>query len=164
MVRIFDNFLDDVSFRKIYKEIMNDIFLWAWCDKIVEKDHIDNFQLYHQFYNNYEPQSPAYRTLDPLLKKLKAVSIIKIKANLNPRTSKIIEHGFHIDTEYKCSTGIFYLNTCDGYTVFENGKKVESVANRYIEFDSNLKHSGTSTTNSKRRVVINFNYINGNEN
>ena len=52
-----------------------------------------------------------------------------------------------------------HLNTCDGYTVFKNGEKVESVANRYIEFDSNLMHSGTSTTDSKRRVVINFNYI-----
>tara|TARA_B100000482_G_scaffold178525_1_gene149678 strand:+ start:185 stop:751 length:567 start_codon:yes stop_codon:yes gene_type:complete len=176
MIEIYDNFLDDISFKKIEKEIMSSPFLWAWCNNTVtpkeyqnkydggggvglEEDHLDNYQMYHMIYNNCEPTSPTYKSLDPLLKKLEAVSILKIKANLNPRTSKIIEHGFHTDMEYKCYTGIFYLNTCDGYTVFENGKKVESVANRYIEFDSHLMHSGTSTTDSKRRVVINFNYI-----
>ena len=161
MIEIYDNFLDDISFKKIEKEIMSSPFLWAWCENTVtsKEDHLDNYQMYHMIYNNCEPTSPIYKTLDPLLKKLEVVSILRIKANLNPRTSKIIEHGFHTDMQCKCYTGIFYLNTCDGYTVFKNGEKVESVANRYIEFDSNLMHSGTSTTDSKRRVVINFNYI-----
>ena len=167
MIEVYDNFLDDISFKMIEKEIMHDPFLWSWCENtvsvgegsILEKDHLDNHQMYHMIYNGHEPTSPFYKTLYPLLKKLEAVSILRIKANLNTRTSKIVEHGFHADMPFKCYTGIFYLNTCDGYTVFKNGEKVKSVANRYIEFDSHLLHSGTSTTDSKRRVVINFNYI-----
>ena len=43
-------------------------------------------------------------------------------------------------------------------TIFEDGKKVESVANRMLTFPANMKHTGTSCTDEKTRVVINFNY------
>ena len=38
------------------------------------------------------------------------------------------------------------------------GKKIKSEENKYVEFDSSLKHTGTTCTDQKRRVVINFNY------
>ena len=47
----------------------------------------------------------------------------------------------------------------DGYTRFEDGTKIESVANRVAVFESNLKHCGTTCTNTKSRVVINLNYF-----
>ena len=56
------------------------------------------------------------------------------------------------------TTSIFYVNTNNGYTKFEDGTKVESVANRMITFPSNMKHTGTSCTDEKKRIVINFNY------
>ena len=57
------------------------------------------------------------------------------------------------------TTSIFYVNTNNGYTKFEDGTKVESVANRMVTFSTNMKHLGTSCTNEKRRIVINFNYF-----
>ena len=51
------------------------------------------------------------------------------------------------------------MNTCDGYTSFENGGIVESVENRIVIFDSNKRHTGTSLTNDSRRIVININYF-----
>ena len=36
------------------------------------------------------------------------------------------------------TTSIFYVNTNNGYTKFEDGSIVESVANRMLIFDSNL--------------------------
>ena len=45
--------------------------------------------------------------------------------------------------------GIHYLN----------GTKVESKANRFLEFESKEYHSGVSQTNTKRRVVVNLNYL-----
>ena len=57
------------------------------------------------------------------------------------------------------STSIFYVNTNNGYTKFEDGTKVESVANRMVTFPSNMKHTGTSCTDERIRVVINFNYF-----
>ena len=44
------------------------------------------------------------------------------------------------------------------YKVKKGGKVVKSVANRLVKFDSNLEHTGYTSTNKKRRVVINFNY------
>ena len=63
----------------------------------------------------------------------------------------------HTDQE-KGTTGIFYVNTCNGYTRFKNNKIIKSKENTYIEFDSTLEHTGASCTDKKRRVVINFNY------
>ena len=55
--------------------------------------------------------------------------------------------------------GIFYLNTNNGYTEFEDGSKVESVANRFVSFTGDLIHRGVSQTDTKARVVINLNYF-----
>ena len=57
------------------------------------------------------------------------------------------------------TTAIFYANTNNGYTKFENGLIVESVANRMVFFSADMKHTGTSCTDEKTRVVINFNYF-----
>jgi len=51
------------------------------------------------------------------------------------------------------------MNTCDGYTLFEDGTKIESIANRLVTFPNGMKHTGTSTTNASFRMVINFNYV-----
>ena len=52
------------------------------------------------------------------------------------------------------------MNTNDGFTEFKNGDIIESIANRMVIFDSSLEHTGTSCTNKKRRIVLNFNYFN----
>ena len=56
-------------------------------------------------------------------------------------------------------TGIFYLNSNNGSTVFKSGEEVQSQANRLVLFDSQLEHSGTSCTDERRRVVLNINYV-----
>ena len=67
----------------------------------------------------------------------------------------------HIDfgdvTGYK--TAIYYVNSNDGYTKFETGEIVESVGNRLVIFDGRIKHCGSTHTNQKYRIVINFNYF-----
>ena len=71
--------------------------------------------------------------IPPLLDKLKAAAIIKIKANLNTKTQEIIEHGYHVDHPYSSGkTSILYLNTCNGYTAFEDGTIVNSIKNRIV--------------------------------
>ena len=70
-----------------------------------------------------------------------------------------IVSGLHCDMEYDGTTAIFYLNSNNGYTVFKDGEKVESVANRIVKFPTLKEHSGVSCSDSKRRAVINFNYI-----
>lgn len=92
-------------------------------------------------------------------------SVQRFKCNITLKGEKIIEHGFHTDMDtqdiahLRPKSAVFYLNTCDGYTAFRDGQKIESVANRYVEFDTYLQHTGTNTTNAPFRAVLNINFI-----
>ena len=56
-------------------------------------------------------------------------------------------------------TAIFYINTNNGYTYFEDGQKIESIENRMVMFPSNIPHAGATCTDEDRRVVLNLNYL-----
>jgi hypothetical protein len=111
-------------------------------------------------YDDYVPHSDLWELLDPVIRRLHAQAWIRIKCNLTTRTDHIYVYGMHQDIEnFNGITGVYYLNSNDGYTIFEGGSKVDSVENRLVLFDSNIMHSGTSSTNSKTRCVINFNFL-----
>jgi len=54
---------------------------------------------------------------------------------------------------------VLYLNTNNGYTLFEDGRQVDSVANRIVFFDATLPHSGVHCTDTEQRIVLNLNMI-----
>ena len=155
---IIDNFLSDTEFESIKMLINSTYFAWFYQNqKDIAND--GSFQFTHLFYNNNSPNSEHYKELQPFLDKLKINALLRIKANLTPREDNINLGIFHIDFPIKCNTAIWYLNTNNGKTVFEDGDEIESVANRMVIFPSHQKHCGTSHTDEKTRIVINFNYI-----
>lgn len=163
--QIIDNFLDQDTFLKIKKEIYGPNLPWFHNEFLVYEDEKQenntwNWQLTHTFYNNNIPRSEKFYLLEPLLVKLNPAAIMKIKANLMPRTNEIIVHKFHTDiTSWTAGkTAVFYINSNNGYTLFENGDRVESIENRMLVFDTDMMHTGTSCTNARNRCVINFNY------
>ena len=172
-MKIEDNCLSLDNFKKITDLILGDKFFqipWYYnpiVDYPDETDDPDKFQFVHIFYDNSPLYvSPFMKQLNPILDIIQPVSVYRIKANLLTKTSNIIENEFHIDINgmldekiKQWTTSIFYANTNDGSTEFEDGTKVESVANRMVTFPANLKHRGTSCTDEKRRVAINFNYF-----
>ena len=101
--------------------------------------------------------------------------LLRSKINLLYRTKNIHEFKpFHIDIEsnwlgnQQWTTAIFYINTNNGYTLFEDGTKIESVANRIIEFDGDTRHTGSTHTiatpchkydEGRFRVVLNINFL-----
>ena len=119
----------------------------------------DKFMFNHVFVAIKEGiNSHHFEMLDPVLKKLGAYRIFRVKANLTVRTNEHEPSGFHVDGFDNSLTSIYYINTCNGYTEFKTGEKVKSVSNRMIIFDSELEHQGVTCTDNKRRVLINFNY------
>ena len=57
-------------------------------------------------------------------------------------------------------TSLLYINTNNGYTEFETGEKVSSVANRLVTFPNNLYHTGTTNTcDEPFRCVVNIDWI-----
>ena len=170
-VTVIDNFLDTESFSKIKELMMSYNFPWYWNSDVAyssEERKIDNprlcseiynFQLVHLFYYKKKARSEYYSNILPLITKLDCKSIARVKANLNPvKEGELIEHGYHSDNDYTPYTAIYYINTNNGYTIFDDGTKIESVENRMMIFKTPLVHTGTTCSDQKRRVVINFNY------
>ena len=155
---IKDNFLNKKELKALQDLMLGPTFSWCYNDGVLGPNDQNRFQFTHLLFANCRVTSATYDFFLRLFQdKLHAKCFIRIKANLNPRSHKPIKQGFHTDYSNN-KTAIFYLNTNNGYTEFENGKIVESVANRMVEFDSNLKHQSVTCTDNKIRVVINFNY------
>ena len=173
-MKIEDNFLEQKIFDELQAHMMGNNFDWYYNDGIdyeyegvVSKYSLNNlnYMFCHVFYFRLY-FSPHFEIIDSIIQKICSMSLWRIKANLLTRTPNIIKNAFHVDIldlpEEKLkqwTTSIFYINTNNGYTEFEDGTQVESVANRMVIFPSNMKHTGTSCTDEKTRVVINFNYF-----
>ena len=161
---IIDNFIDQQSFQNLKNTMLGDNFCWNYNQAIDYADDKDKFQFTHSFYKKSGPSSFFYDTITPVLRRIKYKELFRIKANLLTRTSKIEPNTFHTDIQGNWGmipyiTSILYLNTNDGYTEFEDGTKIESIENRWVSFPEDTKHRGTSCTNERVRVVINFNYL-----
>ena len=187
MINLHDDFLTNIEFGQLREQFFFGGIPWFYNENKVsgkESENINNYQFTHVFYEmNSEhrvwTRSDKFVILAPFLSRMEIVGIFRIKANLEPlKVGLDTWHGedgtvnevvngvdryysqFHND--YDCdnmTTGIFYMNTCDGYTEFEDGSKVECRANRFITFPSSLKHRGVSQLDSRFKCVINFNYF-----
>ena len=182
-IQVRDNFLTQTEYEALYNVFKSNKVSWYYYDFVnspVDDDSDYNFQFVHPMYhyNDSGPlflddsdnwhkrlrliKSPYKKLIDPILSKLNVEILLRMKFNMNTRTNEIIESNFHVDIGTYLNTykiAIFYLNSNDGYTLFECGRKIESVANRVVIFDGKLKHCGTSCTNQKNRIVLNINYI-----
>ena len=165
MIKIEDNFLNTQVFKNIQELYFSNQIPWTYGEVVYDHElksdafKLDNYQFSHLLYSYEQPSSNLFEQVVPVLNSIDLATICKVKVNMNTRTSKIVEHGFHTDVPFKCKTSILYLNTNDGYTIFEDGTKIESVENRLVTFDSHIKHTGTSCTNQKVRLVLNINYF-----
>ena len=157
-MNIYKNFLTKTEFKTLKSKIMDPHFPWYFNDgvnNLPDKYFQFNFLFLDEKGVNCAPQ--FMHLIHPILSKLKYKKLTAVKANLLTQTPKTIEHGMHADKPTG-TTSIFYVNKCNGYTKFKNGKKIKSEENKLIEFKSHLEHTGSSCTDEKRRVVINFNY------
>lgn len=169
-IAVIDNFLDPSSFKQLQALMVAESwFPWYFNPCITDNEDDDRphyFQFTHTFYRDNCPQSEHFNALMPLLAKLGQPLLVRVKANLLTRTEAVMEHDFHTDAPElepvgRFQTAVFYLNSNDGRTVFEDGTRVESRANRIAIFDSRLRHGGSTCTDQKTRVVLNLNYFGG---
>ena len=161
-MKIIDNLLDKEEFKKIQGAIMNPLFPWYYQDhSTYEGDKIS--QLTHIFYDfelKQKSNGPSLALIDPVIRKLNAVGLIRIKANLTFPAKT--EERFHIDYKWKnLLTAIYYINTNNGGTRFKK-RFVEAKENRAVIMPHNTLHAVVRHTNSNSgRFVINFNYFTG---
>jgi len=160
-IQIIDDFLDKDSFENIKNTMLSENFPWFYVPRKTNGyDFNENFQFVHIFYIRHSINSNHSQILNPLIDKIDALALVKIKANLTVKTKEIIDYGYHTDyiTDSKLYTAVYYINSNNGSTNFENGPSVKSKENRIVIFDSQLRHSGTSCTDERLRVLINLNF------
>ena len=155
MKKVLDNFLSKEHYQELVEEIHN--LPWFYCDAI---DYFDESEPHkYQFIHTFWEHGISYnkKVVDLFSYYLQPITWCRIKANLSPARDHLTRNSLHTDGDYGDYTAIFYLNSNDGYTFFENDDKVESVANRLLIFPRETMHSGTTSTD-KHRMVINLNW------
>ena len=162
-MKVIDNFLSIPDFDKLTEFILGRDFQWYLRPVIANnKTGLDQFQFVCPFFDISKPSQNNWSNfLQPLLLKLNAKYIFRIKANCRPRTTQGVLSDFHTDMSLNQQTAIFYLNTNNGYTKFKDNslQDVPSAANRLLTFYGALEHCGCSCTDENTRVVLNINYI-----
>ena len=155
--KIIKNVLNEQDFNNLHYLVISDQFPWFMGSVISYKEKI---HFAHFLFNDDYIKSPFFNIISPVLKKLNAKGLKRIKVNIYPKTNKIIEHGFHTDYDNysNLKTAVFYVNTNNGYTKFKNNVKIKSVSNTLVLFDSNEKHTGSTCTDKEYRIIININY------
>jgi len=166
-MEVIDNFIPEDQFNIIYHTMYEEHdFEWFFTDGMIYKDQPGKFMFNHVIVSIQRGvNSHHFDMFDPILKKLGAYRIFRVKANLTVMTEEPEPGGFHIDGFDEDNgypegslTAVYYINTCNGYTEFKTGEKIKSVSNRMVIFDSKTEHQGVSATDEKRRIVLNFNY------
>ena len=170
-LKIIDNFLTDNDFNLLVSNTVGRNDGHQVQFRVVS--NVENFGAIEENWSWYminmvylmdAPQNEIcgkiYEMFVPKFKKLANFkTMIRIKMNAYPYTNVVKEHKEHIDFNYEHIGAVFSLNTCDGYTKFSDGTKVESVANRIVFFDASKYHQSTTTSNAKLRYNMNFNFL-----
>ena len=158
---VIDNAVPKEVFKKIQEHMLSLQYNWHYGEGVADKGDVGNFQFIHTIHEGYYMDRPNdYQVIYPVMDVLGPQLLIRVKANLLTKTDTNEVHGMHNDTIIPGAlTAVYYLNTNNGYTIFEDGDKVESVENTLVIFPAKIRHSGASCTDKLRRVVINFNFI-----
>ena len=161
---IIDNVLPQNDHKRIENLLTGGTkFPWYHVPKVNLLDKENNYFV-HNFYlaplHDYiTEQSEFFDVIKPLLYVLKPKSILRIKANFYPSNKNLIRHAMHYDYGFPHLGALYYVNDNDGFTILEDGTKIESKANRLLKFEPHLLHCSTNCTDTYGRININFNYF-----
>ena len=159
MYKVIDNFLSKEELKSIQDVMLGADFPWFFKNTISDaREIIDDYYFVHMFYVKTITSS-FYNILDPIIQKLDVNALVRIKGNMHPNVNKFVENNKHTDFSFQHKGAIFYVNTNNGFTILEDGTKIESIENRLLMFDPSKLHNSTNCTDEKRRVNINFNYF-----
>jgi len=173
---LIDNFIPKDALKKIQNTLLYDnAFPWmrshnvAWPDSVnddVTPEYLSYFS--HILFGNYGKYDNVNSILSDYFEEFFGTlldntfpikSLLRMKANLYPYTETLWEHAPHTDYSFPHILGVFYVNTCDGYTKLHDGTKIDSIENRMLLIDGSKLHSSTTTSNAKVRVTIGMNWL-----
>jgi len=160
--KIIDDALDKSAFFSLQKVLIDySAFPWYYGPSVTFIGDSENKYclFYHLFYSGPRSMPSQYFNLIlPILDIIKPNSLVRIKANLYPNSGDHHQHDMHVDYEFPHKGAIFFVNTNNGFTILEDGTKIENKENRLLLFDTSRPHTGTTSTDTTVRCNIIFNY------
>jgi hypothetical protein len=190
MIQIIDNLTTPANNQQLYKLLLE--HPWFFLENTAYNQARPAMQKYenswtHFLYNDNETLSPlkdlAESVLITALYKLNipCSKLVRIRAGLSTRTPYPVMHSPHVDWDSEHYTGLYYLNTSDGDTVFYNEQweptigmqsvewveqnklsekqRVSPVADRFVAFNGLNFHSSTTPCETDHRIILNFNWL-----
>lgn len=159
MIKTKDDFLKFSLFDKIQKLVLGNQIDWYRQSSIANKGENDGMYFTHMLHTKTDIESYLKPEFLPILDYLEIKKLIRMKLNCYPKSYKLERHPPHIDYDTPHKGCIISFNTCDGYTEFEDGTKIKSIANRALFFDPSKKHNSTNCTDQTARINLNINYL-----
>jgi len=154
------DFLNEDVFLKIKSTLLSNNFPWFYNSFTGNINDRSNFLFYHYLFKDNLQESDFFNLiLVPILSKLDCSFLIRAKINLYTKKEQQIETDFHVDQTYKHKVAIFSVNSNNGFTLFEDGRKITSEENQIAFFEGDLKHCSVNQTDENVRINININYI-----
>ena len=183
-LRVVDNFLPKGEFFHIREHLIDkpDVPFNYYDGKVygrLQDNGLSDHHMVHCFYHwNRFPKEPTgtpqMGLMLPIIGRCRVLAVHRIKCNLELYSGpEHYESEYHKDWTRESTTegsptmqaAIYYVNSNNGYTEFAESQdgpaveKVESVENRMVFFPADTWHRGVSSTNTKYRCVINFNWF-----
>jgi len=191
-MKIIKNVLSKDDLETLKKELLNPYFPWYFNRYTIDKDLRYTQKGYQNFKGKAGARVNAYEApqlthsiiqrekisshrldkvghiLDKVYKDFDIKSITRMKFNLQ------FPHNFQKNEKYNMphydndnipdlKIIIFYLNTCDSYTYFFKGtkvnKKVKVEENSLVCFDGTILHAGSNPKKTPYKLCLNINYI-----
>lgn len=168
---IIDNVLSKEVFEKIYNEFSGKNFPWFYSNTTTYQDStgvVTDFKFSHIICGYGYQTTFATNIIYPVFEKLNVAAVRLCRAFLTTYTGQNVNHGFHSDASVETTgrpvfnymkTAIYYINTNNGGTLFEDGQFVNSVENRLLIFNSQDRHAAITATDVAARIVVNINYF-----
>tara|TARA_B100000287_G_C20555606_1_gene750284 strand:+ start:689 stop:1171 length:483 start_codon:yes stop_codon:yes gene_type:complete len=160
-MEVIENYLPHDYFEHLQKSVLSCNFPWLYEAEVANlgENQSEHFYFTHRIYEEYAPKSSFFQECVPFFEQLEMNALVRARALLYVNQGKQIVHEKHTDYNFEHKTAVFYLNTNNGYTEFEDGTKVESVENRIVLFDGSKPHNSSTCTDQKVRVVLSINYF-----
>ena len=164
-IEILDNFLDAKIFKQIQNTFLSESFPWFYSQGINSFDDVTkDFMFNHMFlYRDEVVSNYFYNLIIPIIGNLKFNFVYRVKANAYSKKENHIYHDFHLDdcdsrfNNSKHYIALYSINTNNGFTELEGNRKIESIENRLVLFDGNIKHRSVTQTDTNLRINVNLN-------
>ena len=166
LVELFDR-IDNFLPKDVF-ECMEDFLMdgrtdngikWSYKEAMSHEDDTDGFLFDNVILNgHFKCQDLFLRVGVPIISRIPMKELYRIKINCHPHQHNRPKSAFHTDDTEPHKTAIFMINSCDGYTEFEDGTKLDSVRNTLYIFDGSILHRSVGQTDSKIRININVNF------